>query len=175
MLDQLMISQKGPVDVSKFKTPHNSMWFKPRGGLWSSTIVEPILSDWYSWCLMNGYGITSHMTYNKLIPDKNVRVYLIDRRKDYEELVNRYPRIEPIEYWFGWHLFNVDSMIKDYDVLQVTKQGIAENDMALSTWDVESSLWLNPKFTVRVLGKEEPYLNRISYSDIFGKSIPKYI
>lgn len=140
-------------DGQNFEGIKNTDRNKPIGGLWTSSFHKGRLpSDWASWIESNygdysdGYGATL------LKPSKDAKIFKVDGRMDEEYLLRNYPA-EPTHHQerIDW-----ESMSKDYDAVHLTHSGKSyfsnyhhtKTRSPFDGWDVESTLWFRPKFSI---------------------------
>lgn len=140
------------------KTPEYPRW-KPRsGGLWTSTYLGVLGSDWIRWCrsesfYCNGNGDEGFRVW-LLEPDRDARIYEIDSYADLERLVEGYPQ-HPEDELADLHLgvFTQPAwgeVAADYDAIHLTEEGQwatrMTHPLSLYGWDCESTLWLRWAF-----------------------------
>lgn len=162
-----------------------SICSKPYGGLWASRYIgDRNISAWKLWCSDNctphffsdmGYIITD-VYDNERIPytlfklNKNARRAVINTRKDFENLLSKYQHLFKPPYdtsginvdtrfpEYDLYTLNYEKLIKDYDCIEVTSDGIKETSEwvafdhncgkvleipSLYGWDIPTLLVLN--------------------------------
>jgi hypothetical protein len=130
---------------------------KPRGGLWTSTYIREIGSDW----IQRGREMS-------LIPDPvrgfichpaaDARIFTIDGVNDLLELLKHYERPPIIPGITMFASIDFDRIREDFDAIHLTEEGqwrtrlpgLFSNDdcfaPSLSGWDCESTICMNCKF-----------------------------
>ena len=158
---------------SKFKT-HNEcddeLYYylnKPSGCLWGSTYTpeDKYVSDWERFADRECFASYDHGVLYTL--NNSARIYTINTLHDWITLLEKYPLPDPIHnrhinLYFGCKVYlNFPLLIKDYDVIHLTKEGSAMLHLLwgnvpeisvdgkmykisdLNAWDVESWLIMN--------------------------------
>lgn len=133
-----------PLDKTFFQPVQNHL-FKPRCGLWSSTLIHKwdYLSHWH-WFSDKVWKKTKKV--RTLFEFKsNTRIYEIDSYKDLEKLYSREP-YNPFDLK-SITFIDYERLACDIDVIHLTFKGQYEtahsSPLNLWSWDVESCLIMN--------------------------------
>jgi len=155
MEDQLFINDH-PFSPDKFDPPKNEAFYKPKGGLWTSTYSEGT-SDWVRWCSGEHFKCGVYVG-SVLKVAKEARIYDIRSVADYTRLTEAYPfspygfghierKIEEVLHgpslmfkFIDWELIS-----EKWDGVHLVNPGLRWDVMPLSAWDVESTVWLHPE------------------------------
>jgi len=135
---------------------------KPSKGLWGCRD-----NGWKEWCEENDFGYDSHYFEWTLKPES--KLYTVSNKNDFIYLLKNYQ----LEESDGNVFIDYSKLAKDYDAIELTKNGnmdlhygIETDDpelqdpkyrialtMAMNTWDVPSICVFNPSKTVNVINK----------------------
>jgi hypothetical protein len=118
---------------------------EPAGGLWTSTVTghdSGFASAWTDWARGEEF-VPANTPMSVLRADAEARIYRIDGRSDLDALRGQYPA-GPLDV--DW-----EAVGRDFDAVHLTAKGAQETRYGLPnlyTWEVESTLWLRPRFTI---------------------------
>lgn len=124
---------------------------KPHGGLWTSPMRDG-KADWTRWCEGERFGAFD-APVTAVIPDRDARVFVIDRHADLLALEAAYPDPQP-EIPAGikmWPSIDWAAVARDIDAVWLTEAGqwaTRFSQPGLYGWDCETVFWLNPRLRV---------------------------
>ena len=136
---------------------------KPYGGLWTSSLVDGT-SDWVRWCQGEDFGGVDVLPWWRVVVEPSTVVLEID---SYDDLL-------AIMKWGGvrsrpWDWMHKEMDALNFDVIRAAgfggvhltragasacRYGPGVGSPSLSSWDVESTVWLDWVFTDIVCVKE---------------------
>ncbi len=149
--DQLVVVRDA-FDPAKIQSVKND-WQKPEGGFWSSTLFMSEgthQSEWTQWCQSNGDWAAGriHGCYMyKLIPNADARILHLLDGDDVERFQQGYGHPNSDEFHYDY-----ERLAQAYDAVHF---GSNAHRFVGWSFDVESTLWLHPAFTVEPLGTYE--------------------
>ena len=123
------------------------------GGLWTSPILEgETKSEWCKWCENANWEPAPHRWH--IIPDEDCRILVVD-----EDLTNltQYLRRGKI---LAPKILDYEKIAKDYDAIYVpdsVQRRYRRYDQVFCGFDVETCLFLRPKFTALTDAEYEQY------------------
>lgn len=142
-----------------------NMLNKPMGGLWGCRD-----DSWKNWCAREDFGCSTN--YFEWVLKPGTKLYTINSTDDFVYLLKKYPLSKTNSFTKNEEIYiNFFKIAKDYDAIELTKEGLKElrfnaktNDpevqdpkytpslhMACALWDVPSICVFYPKNTVQVL------------------------
>ena len=133
-------------DEQKFKPIENSLWIKPKGGLWSSPVNSSY--GWKQWCLEEEFNVVHLVSSFKFKLTDNARILKVDFYKDLLALPRQVvPKTKTIRY-INMFFLDFEKISQQYDVFHLTIRGLARtmfhiNKPNLYGWDVETYLIMN--------------------------------
>lgn len=151
-----LVLMPGEITESLFLAPQGNFGNnKPlTGGFWTSSEIEPGISDWIDFAISEGIYDEEKLTALNLYSIevcKSANVLVIDSRQDYMEALETYgesiignQRLSNICFMHEKPVILDYKLLKeDYDGLQLTKKGRLENSNEFFCWDCESTVWFN--------------------------------
>lgn len=146
-------------DADLMRPIKNNQFWKPSGGLWTST-YDPILgSEWIS-VAEEVNKATGKESFYVLYPSPDAKIYVINCYNDYHRLVEKYPSCPPEALSDilrrALTMPDFERIAEDYDAIHLTAfgerstrhpylYGITETYRFLG-WDCESTVWFRWKF-----------------------------
>lgn len=123
---------------------------KPRGGLWTSTLVGEAASDWLRWCEQEDLDDPKTIGLWMLTPKANARILRIDSYEDLQRVLSAYPH-HPYPYLPDDRVIAFDRVMADgWDGIHLTEEGQWKTRLShpdnLYGWDCESTVWLRWAF-----------------------------
>lgn len=154
MLNKQLNVLNGELSPNKMKSIKNNIFsLKPSGGLWTSSYIPVIGSDWVQYSFqVGGFRIPETEKWDGFIlyPNADAKIYKIDSYKDLERLMLMY-RIKSKLKFPNFYAkrknfsINFEEMAKDFDGIHLTRRGkiLTKNSYPynLDGWDVESTVW----------------------------------
>lgn len=94
-------------------------------------------SDWKHWCRFQQYNLDKLNSAIRFNISENARICTINTKEDYESL--------PSFVITGLYklVLDYEELAKDYDVLEITSEGLSNNYNNLYNWDIPNVLILN--------------------------------
>ncbi len=145
--DQLHIS------TSRELLPHvaqveNQHFVKPRGGLWTSSLIEG-RSEWVDWVEDEVFGDPFSLEWYILYPDPTARILVIDSLADLTRILKTgWQKSYPTS---GVRWPDFEAIAERYDAMHLTSSGQWATRLtypdSLYGWDCESTLWFHWCFT----------------------------
>lgn len=142
MLEDIDLIYNGEDRPSKaYFTPiSNTKMSKPLGGLWTSPLNKSTgKSAWQSWCEREDFHPERYQTQWHIVPDKDAKILTAD-----ENLDNLQPYLVPDGYY--GNIIDFEKLSQDYDVVRFPKDVVRKSYYELSGYDVDSTIFLTPKF-----------------------------
>ncbi len=143
MLEDIDLIYNGEERPSKaYFTPiSNTKMSKPIGGLWTSPLDKSTgKSAWQDWCEREDFHPERYQTQWHIVPDKDAKTLTVD-----ENLDNLQPYLIPDGYY--GNIIDFEKLSKDYDVVRFPKEVVRKSYYELSSYDIDSTIFLTPKFT----------------------------
>lgn len=144
----------GAINPNGMKPIQNNVSaLKPSGGLWTSSYIPFIGSDWVQYSFqVGGFRVPDSENWDGYIlyPNKDARVYTIDGYKDLEQLMSKYrirSKLKFSNFYARRANYSIDfeKIAEDYDAIHLTRRGqlLTKNSYPynLDGWDVESTVW----------------------------------
>lgn len=132
---------------------------KPKGGFWTSSVSPTGRTDWRRFAkqtIPEKIDTTESMT---LLPNPDAKIFQIASKKDYRDLLKKYPidRFAEVTMEYkkpGETLMDVNwpEVAKDYDAINITQDAAERLKFGTpglsrpNPWESESTVWFNPAF-----------------------------
>lgn len=166
MLEDIDLIYNGEDRPSKacFTPISNTKMSKPLGGLWTSPLNKSTgKSAWQSWCEREDFHPERYQTQWHIVPDKDAKILTAD-----ENLDNLQPYLVPDGYYGD--IIDFEKLSKDYDVVRFPKDVVFKHNwQTLSAYDVDSTIFLTPKF--RAMNHQE--YKRYKANEAFDKEFQR--
>lgn len=138
---------KGKYLISKFEyvpIEERSLCRKPKGGLWTSTLIKKDsgpTSSWVEWCK---YSMPDWIASSGVVLDfSDLNIYIVDSSKKWNKLFNKYGTIKNLGGTYVIEDIMWKNFFEDYDGIHMTEEVfmINRNRQTRNTyaWDVEST------------------------------------
>lgn len=178
MRKQLFIGSEISKEDILFNYETNPVNNKPSKAFWTSSYDEQLGSDWVQWCIsenfdrtnirnlkgvepemdewgyeMRSYGDKREITGSLVKPHSDAKVYVINSENDLNRLLDDYGKNSG---YYG-KMVDYEKLSKEYDALHLTHEGREEccySGSPMHFWDVESTVWLKPKFELEYIGEK---------------------
>jgi hypothetical protein len=151
LADQVFVSHEKPV-ARKINAPTNEKFWKPNGGLWTSTLTESG-GQWVEWLENENYPLDDPRWGGKLwrLRPTDANIAVIAAPPDLRELAASYPlaldaelrKIKSFEHLIDWEAFALD-----YDAMHVPNPwpwrftlDDYDTSMFFYTMDAECTCW----------------------------------
>ena len=144
----------GEINPAKMKSIQNNLSaLKPSGGLWTSSYIPFIGSDWVQYSFkVGGFRVPDNEVWDGylLYPKHDARIFTIDSYKDLERLMDQYrikSKLKFANFYARRANYSIDfeKMAQDYDGIHLTRKGQILTKKSypynLDGWDVESTIW----------------------------------
>ena len=144
---------------------------KPRGGMWTSSFDEELLSGWIDWSQSADFGADYQQVW-AMVPDPHARILTITSPAMFCEMIDRYPiHVYSSGMTYPWRdgpewTWDFVAMSKDFDAFRLTDDvqsqmrhigfgGFADYSNKTpagriardsSDWDCESTVWFRWMF-----------------------------
>lgn len=135
----------------KFKSVSGEDWCKPlSGGLWTSTLIEPVWSDWCWWTSGEEFMYKERCDAFILDIDPKAKIFEINSASDVRWLTRLYPSMK---YDTGFLRMNWTALSEDFHGVHLTETGnsllhsCGDISVSMNPWDSESTVWLKWAFT----------------------------
>ena len=148
--DQLFINTTGfnPGKMHPVKNTNNP-FYKPQGGLWTSTLLPDGESAWTNFCDEANFHLDDVEYYTHIMVEPTAKLYRIDTMADLKKIASVEPTLKK------WGYIDFEELAKEYDGIYLSEQGLLatrvfdmlEHPINLNTWDTECTLWFRNVFT----------------------------
>jgi len=147
MLPQLHVSRQNQLIPRAINIENDDD--KPAGAFWTSSINEDGISDWIDWTRSEQFYDKSELNnlkFFKVIPSMGAKVFCVDSKHDYDQLVSEYY----VENFLGQRFPDYIKLAEMYDGIQITINALTDSwpgfFNAVNGWACESTAWLRWKF-----------------------------
>lgn len=156
MKQELYVGERKPSPRRMEAIANLPYFYKPLGGLWTSSYDKKAGSDWVQWCINQNFHVPTRGFNRYVLEWSRANLIIIDNLQDLRHALKEYHVINDLV--FLRPIFDYEKLAQDFDGLHLTRRGQQQTHRSypesLCTFDVESTIWFRWVFDrVKPMGR----------------------